>query len=124
MDEESTWTAERVGECLVEEIRAMQGGAMILSHNGVTGYSVLDATSHCLRQSSLERKQLLSWANCQARDTSFSEICREFGWPRSSTERNMARVKAVIAAWLNLKRALEKKALDDGETSVGHDQAG
>ncbi len=109
MDDELTWTADLVGDRLIAEIKAMQGGAMILSRAGRTGYPVLDATSDVLRQRSLERKQLLSWANCQACSTSFSEICREFGWPRSSTERHMAQVKSVIAAWLNLTRELERK---------------
>ncbi len=101
MVDDVVWTPLRVGDCLVLELIAMQGAALILSRSGRTGHLVMDATTECLPEKSFGRKQLLSWANCQARGTSFSEICREFGWNRSTAERHIAQAKVCVAAKLN-----------------------
>lgn len=100
------WTAQRVAECLVFELIAMQGAVLILSRQGRTGYVVLDATTECLAERSLERRQLLSWANCRARGTSFSEVCREFGWSRSTAERHIELAKLCVANRLNGRAVL------------------
>jgi len=50
-----------------------------------------------LGRESRDRKYLLAWANSEAQGHSFREICREFGWPRTTAERGRDHGADILA---------------------------
>jgi len=108
---EHGWTAERVGEVLVEAFRRLPSTPIhsprkndlrpLLGANPAPA-DILMITAHVLGRESAVRVQLLTWARCLATGDSFREICAQKGWKRSSMARGRKKALRAIAARLNV----------------------
>jgi hypothetical protein len=85
------WTPELAGERLIRTLR--DSGRPPLNFIPVLGD--LDDEA---------RRKLLAWARARAAGESVGDLCRAFGWPRSSFERQRGEALAALAVALDRDR--------------------
>lgn len=109
------WTAERVGEAVIEAFRALPHIPVysprkaefvpVLTGQDVSPLDVLALSEHVLGRSTPERRILLIWARTLATQGdvggSINQYCRERGMGESTFTRRRKRACALIAAELN-----------------------
>jgi hypothetical protein len=113
------WTAERVKARLVALFAARPGMVVValsqdrfdVLHPGpISDIGVLDAASVLFGSRSVEFQQLLQWARCTAAAGSVSELCRTWGWSRSSFDEHIEMAARKIASYLNKRQAVATAA--------------
>jgi hypothetical protein len=99
---EHDWTPELTAARLVEAFRQLPGRGVYSPAKGdfrnlggapIRGLIIISFAQECLGRSSKECVRLLTWARVTAThaagaDASINEICREFGWSRTSFDRH------------------------------------
>ncbi len=112
MDDATTniWTAHLVGERLTGAFRDLPATPIysprtdtLLTLGGLenTALDLITLTARYLGgRTSLRRRKLLAWARASAGGPAVRELCREFGWSRSSFERVRRAALEEVAAGL------------------------
>lgn len=116
------WTAERVGEAMIEAFRVLPSMPVysprraefvpVLPGQDLSPLDVVALSEHVLGRTSPERKTLLLWARSRASGTSFREQCRELGLKRATAEGRRRKACAAIAAEMNQAAAHAETMLD------------
>lgn len=111
MAEDAFWTPQLVGAHLTQAFRVVPHHAVYSrggQFGGLAGDPAAAAAAEAfswgprfLRDYPRPKLLLFTWARCRAQSESWSDLCRERGWNRSTAELGRQRAAAVIAGGLN-----------------------